>query len=133
MFNWLARPNKASAGQSDLFQARSLERDAATDRERTKSIMEAIEAALQGAEHEFAGLKVRIDDVLARAAVTVGSAADEYLEREPHRSYHQNLFDAEIMNGQRRLDELAKLIGHLKFLRAAALSRFTDFEPHRQS
>jgi len=90
-------------------------------------VIQAIERALQAAEEERDGLKGRVEGVLARAAVTVGTASDEYLDREPHRNHHQNLFDTEIINGQRRLDELAKLIGHFKFLRAAALSRFPDY------
>jgi len=90
-------------------------------------VIQAIERALQAAENERDGLKGRVEGVLARAAVTVGTASDEYLDREPHRSHHQNLFDTEMITGQRRLDELAKLIGHFKFLRAAALSRFPDY------
>jgi hypothetical protein len=34
-----------------------------------------------------------------------------------------------VVNGDRRLKELALTIGHLKFLKAALLSRFPDFKP----
>jgi HD superfamily phosphodiesterase len=111
------------------FKARSPERDAETDRARIGSIMAAIDAALEAAESEQAGLSRRVEDVLARAAVTLGNGTDEYLEREALDNYHQDLFDKEILNGQRRLKELATEISHFKFMKAAVLSRFPDFKP----
>jgi hypothetical protein len=42
---------------------------------------------------------------MARAAVTLGNGTDEYLERNTRDSHHQDLFSAEISNGQRRLKE----------------------------
>ena len=111
----------------DGFKARSAERDSETDRERVGSVVAAIESALQAAENEHAGLSRRVEDVLARAAVTFGNATDEYLEREPLDSHHQDLFAAEILNGQRRLHDLATEIAHFKFMKAAVLSRFPDY------
>ena len=111
------------------FKARSVGRDAETDRSRVGSILEAIENALHAAEQEQSGLGRRVEDVLARAAVTLGNGTDEYLEREALDSHHQNLFGAEIANGQRRLNELAAAITHFKFLKAATLSRFPDYRP----
>ena len=111
------------------FKARSVERDVETDRSRVGSIMTVIEAALSAADHEQSGLNRRVGDVLARAAVTLGNASDEYLEREPLDSHHQNLFGTEISSGQRRLKELGNEITHFKFLKAAILSRFPDFKP----
>ena len=108
------------------FRARSADRDAETDRSRVGSILDAIEGAIRAAEQEQAGLNGRVEDVLARAAVTLGNDSDEYLEREPLDSQHQDLFSAEISNGQRRLKELAASISHFKFLKAATLSRFPD-------
>ena len=110
------------------FKARSVDRDAETDSSRVGSILEAIENALHAAEQEQVGLSRRVEDVLARAAVTMGNDSDEYLEREPLDSHHQNLFGAEISNGQRRLKELAGTITHFKFLKAATLSRFPDYK-----
>ena len=112
----------------DDFRARSAERDAEADSARIESVLTAIDGALRSTEDEHSGLSSRVDDVLARAAVTVGTATDEYRDREPHRSHHQNLFDAEIANGQRRLKELSTMIGHLRFMRAALLSRFPDLK-----
>ncbi len=74
-------------------------------------------------------LNRRVDDALARAAVTFGNGTDEYLEREPLDNYHQHLFEADISNGQRRLKELASTIAHLRFVKAAMLMRFVDFRP----
>jgi hypothetical protein len=111
------------------FKARSAERDAATDRVRIEAVITAIDAALQEAEREQAGLNRRVDDALARASVTFGNGTDEYLEREPLDNYHQDLFAADISNGQRRLKELASTISHLKFVKAAMLTRFPDFKP----
>jgi hypothetical protein len=111
------------------FQARSAERDAETDRLRVGSILEAIEHALNEAEQEQSGLYRRVEDVLARAAVTLGNGTDEYLEREALDSHHQDLFTTEIANGQRRLQELATAITHFRFLKAATLSRFPDHKP----
>jgi hypothetical protein len=111
------------------FRARSPERDAETDRSRVSSIIEAVEHALHAAEQEQSGLSQRVEDVLARAAVTLGNGTDEYLEREPLDSHHQNLFSSEISNGQCRLRELATSITHFKFLKTAIMSRFPDFKP----
>lgn len=109
------------------FRARSPERDAETDHARIEPIMAAIEEALQAAEREQSGLNRRVEDVLARAAVTIGNGDDEYLEREPLDNHHHALFDTEIQNGQRRLKELNSSIAHFRFLKAAMLSRFPEF------
>ncbi len=93
------------------------------------SILLAVETALAAAEAEQSGLTRRVDDFLARAAVTFGNDTDEYLTREALDSQHQDLFDNEISNGQRRLQELALTISHFKFLKTAILSRFPDFKP----
>lgn len=81
------------------FRARAADRDAETDGSRVSSILRAIENALHAAGLERSGLNRRVEDVLARAAVTMGNGTDEYLEREPLDSYHQDLFSAEISNG----------------------------------
>ncbi len=109
------------------FKARSADRDAQTDRSRVSAVLAAIEDALKAAEQEQSGLARRVEDVLARAAVTLGNGTDEYLEREALDSHHQDLFSTEISNGQRRLKELATAITHFKFLKSAVLSRFPDY------
>jgi hypothetical protein len=111
------------------FKARTIERDAETDRVRIDAFMVAIDAALRDAEREQVGLGRRVDDALARASVTFGNGTDEYLEREPIDSHHQDLFAADISNGQRRLKELANTIAHLRFIRTAMLTRFPNLKP----
>ncbi|MBR1092307.1 hypothetical protein JQ621_33090 [Bradyrhizobium manausense] len=116
----------SSRSKDAQFRARSPERDQDTDQQRVAAILEAVETALGQAEREHAGLNRRVDDVLARAAVTLGNGTDEYLERESLDSHHQDLFDAEIENGQRRLRELSASISHFKFLKTALLTRFPE-------
>jgi hypothetical protein len=115
--------------EGDQFKVRSPRRDEDTDRQRVAVVMNAIETALSAAEGEQKGLNERVEEVLARAAVTVGTASDEYLDREPLDTHHQGLFSEEISSGQRRLKSLADTITHFKFLRAAVLSRFPDYKP----
>jgi hypothetical protein len=109
------------------LKTRSADRDAETDRSRVNSILEAIENALTAVEQEQSGLSRRVEDVLARAAVTIGDGTDEYLERDALDNHHQELFSIEISSGERRLRELATAITHFKFLKVAVLSRFPDF------
>jgi hypothetical protein len=110
------------------FKTRPTDLDVETNRLRVGSILLAIETALASAEAEQSGLTRRVDDFLARAAVTFGNGTDEYLTREALDSHHHDLFDKEISNGQRRLQELVHTITHFKFLKAATLSRFPDFK-----
>ena len=131
MFNLFLRARAHNYLQDRLghraFKTRSADRDAETDRSRVNSIVEAIENALKAAEQEQSGLSRRVEDVLARAAVTIGNGTDEYLERDALDNHHQDLFSIEISSGERRLSELATAISHFKFLKVAALSRFRDF------
>jgi len=121
MFQFLSKSRA-----SDQFKSRSPGRDAETDRARVGAILDAIKQALSEATTEHTGLKTRIDDVLARAAVTVGNDTDEYLTRDAADTQYQNLLGLEIANGQLRLSELEASIAHYRFLKAALLSRFPD-------
>jgi hypothetical protein len=112
-----------------FFKARSAGRDAETDRARAESIFRSIEDALEDAKAEHAGLTSRVNDVLARAAVTMGNDSDEYLTRDPEDNHYQNLLGTEIKNGQRRLTELGLTIGHFQFLKMALITRFPDLKP----
>jgi hypothetical protein len=123
---------KARSGHQN-FKARAADRDAETDRARVGAVLEAVETALHAAEQEQSGLHRRVEDVLARAAVTIGNDSDEYLEREALDSHHQDLFSREISNGQRRLKELANSITHFKFLKTAIMSRFPDLARDKRS
>ncbi|HMM89204.1 hypothetical protein [Bradyrhizobium sp.] len=110
------------------FQARSAGRDSATDRIRATSIFRSIEEALEGAKAERIGLEARINDALARSAVTLGCDSDEYLTRDPEDNHFQNLLGTEAADGQRRLNELGATIRHFQFLKAAIVTRFPEFD-----
>lgn len=111
------------------FRARSPERDAETDRDRLDAVYGAIAQALGSAEAEQAGLTKRVDDVLARAAVTFGNGDDEYLTRENLDSHHLDLFETEIQNGQRRLRELKASIAQFSAVKATFMAQFPDYRP----
>lgn len=67
------------------------------------------------AEAERATVSLRIDDVLARAAVTSGNDVDEYVTRDSLDIHHQNLLDTEISDGRLRLGQLSQNIKHFRF------------------
>jgi hypothetical protein len=94
--------------------------------------MAALQKVLDDAEKEKVGLGRRVDDALARSAVTLGNDTDEYLDRDPRDDYYQTLFNSEISNGERRLSELATMISHLRFIKSAMLTRFSDPLPPPQ-
>jgi hypothetical protein len=114
---------------NSLFKARSANRDAEADYSRTESVYRTIEEALKTAEAEHFGLIARVQDVLARCAISLGNGTDEYLTRESADNIIQNQFDRDIRSGQRRLEQLSLQISAFKFLRATLMSRFPDFEP----
>jgi hypothetical protein len=120
------------ARADNYFRARSASRDTETDHARALSIFRSIEDALEAANAEHAGLTSRINDVLARAAVTLGNDSDEYLTRDPEDNHYQNLLGAEIANGQRRLNELKEAIGHFQFLKVALITRFPGLKPRTE-
>lgn len=114
------------AHRGKRFKARSAARDESTDAERLKPVLTSIEMALAAATAEWSGLNGRIDEVLARAAVTHGNESDEYLTRDASDSRHQDAFNDEISNGQRRLAQLSQHIERLKLLRATFNQQFPD-------
>ena len=69
-----------------------------------------------------------MDDVLARASISVGNDTDEYLDREPHRTAALNFFDQEMARGESRLKELGTMIAHFKFVKTAMLTRFPELK-----
>ncbi|GEC16814.1 hypothetical protein [Nitrobacter winogradskyi] len=107
-----------------LFRTRSDARNIDSDQARLRPVAEAIESAIKIAEAERIGLNRRLEDALARAAVTFGNGTDEYLERDAADNKLQDLLSTEIKNGERRLIELETQIGHLKFLHTAMTTRF---------
>jgi hypothetical protein len=106
------------------FRARSASRNTETDRTRVSSIFRSLE----GAKAEQAGLKARIDDSVARSAVTLGNDSDEYLTRDPVDDHYQNLLGTEMAEGQRRLTELEVTMTHIQFLKKELVTRFPGFD-----
>ena len=115
-----------SGGAGKLFKARAAGRDAKIDRTRLLPIQQSIDAALASAEAEHSGLSRRINDVVARAAVTLGNDTDEYISRDPRDNENQTLLDHQIIVGNKRLGQLVEMISHLKFLQTVFRARFQD-------
>ena len=122
-------PAFLGARDSHQCKARSLDRDAETDLGRAVGVLRAIEHALEQTEAEYTGLRSGIDDAIARAALTAGNDADEYLTRDPEDSHYLDLLGTEIANGQRRLNELDMAMVHFKFLKTSLMTRFPDLTP----
>jgi hypothetical protein len=114
------------------FRVRSAARDSAKDASRLDLLFRAIEEGVTSAEAEYSGLKIRIEDVLARAAITLGNGSDEYLTREPDDARLQNELGEQIVSGQLRLRDIEHQIKAFKFLKAAFLTRFPDFTTMRR-
>ena len=111
-----------------LFRTRSANRDAETDYSRIAPVFRSIEDALKAAEAEHVGLSERVQDVLARASISLGNGTDEYLTRDPIDTGFQIAFDREIKTGQLRLEQLSYQIRNFRALNAALKTRFPDFE-----
>jgi hypothetical protein len=84
---------------------------------------------LQDGEQEQAKLSIRVEGLLARASVTMGNATDEYLDRDELDRRHQRRFDAEIAQGQQRLQDLGIRIANLRSLKVTALSMLRNDLP----
>jgi len=111
---------------TEAFRARSPERDTAKDHEAVRSVAAAIDQVLEKAEAERAGLKNRIDTVLAQAAIVGGNDIDDYLTRTEERAKMLRDSDAEIRRGEERLKVIEQNISHFNFLKNALQSRFPD-------
>jgi hypothetical protein len=112
--------------QADMFKVRSPERDRRADAARLGSIVASIDSVMQSSQAEREGLERRLNDVLARAALTGGNDTDEYLDRELANMRLQHGFDLEIANGERRLRDLETNIARLKALKASLAASFPD-------
>jgi hypothetical protein len=106
------------------FKARARERDADNDSRAVKSVADAIDLVLKQAEAEQTGLKTRMDDVIARAAVAGGNDTDEHMTRSDDLAEMLRNSDTEIKRGQERLSTIEKNISHFRFLKTALQSRF---------
>jgi len=106
------------------FNVRSIRRDVETDASRLEAIYAPIEQALRNTTAEREGLSRRIEDVLARAAVTQGNDTDEYLMRDSLDGQSQNMFNSQIAEGQRRLAKLSNDIEGFQQLKRVFESEF---------
>ena len=112
--------------RSEAFQARSPERDAAKDHDAVRSVAAVLDQVLAQAEAERAGLKNRIDTVLAQAAIVGGNDIDDYVTRDEDRATMLRDSDAEIRRGEERLKVIEQNIAHFQFLKSALQTRFPD-------
>jgi hypothetical protein len=111
-----------------FFKTRSADRDTETDYLRVGRVARSIGQALKAAQAEYFGLDNRMQEVLARASISLGNGSDEYFDREPADTHLLNLFDEEIFRGQRRLEELSQQIKKLEALEATLIAGFPDFK-----
>ncbi len=111
-----------------LFRTRAPARDQELDYQLVGRVASAIDEALQMVEAQREGLKRRLDDVIARAAIVGGNDVDDFLTRDEARSALLAVSDDEIARGQARLKLLDEQLAHFSFLKAALETRFPDFK-----
>ncbi len=115
------------SGSDGPFRTRAPGRDQELDNELVGQVASAIDEALQKVEAQRDGLKRRLDDVIARAAIVGGNDLDDCLSRDEARSSLLAASDGEIARGQARLKTLDEQLAHFKFLKTALQTRFPDF------
>ena len=115
------------SGQDSPFRTRAPARDQDLDNQLVGQVASAIDEALQRVEAQRDGLKRRLDDVIARAAIVGGNDLDDFLSRDEARSTLLAASDGEIARGQARLKTLDEQLSHFKFLKAALQTRFPEF------
>lgn len=111
------------------FKHRSSERDLETDLARVGRVADLLNAELSSAEKERDGLRRRLDDLWARAAISQGNDSDEYLTRDDERTKHLDFFDAQIRSAEDRLEQLEQSVTHFRFLKDELSRRFSDRVP----
>jgi hypothetical protein len=111
------------------FRTRALSRDQDLDDQLVGQVATAIDKAVQEVEAQRDGLKRRLDDVIARAAIVGGNDLDDLLTRDEARATLLAASDSEIARGQERLKTLDEQLSHFRFLKDALQSRFPDFNP----
>ncbi|WP_024517831.1 hypothetical protein [Bradyrhizobium sp. Tv2a-2] len=110
------------------FRTRAPARDQELDNQLVGQVASAIDDALQKIEAQRDGLKRRLDDVIARAAIVGGNDLDDFLTRDEARASLLAASDDEIARGQVRLKTLDEQLSHFRFLKAALQTRFPDFK-----
>ena len=115
------------------FRTRAPGRDQELDNELVGQVASAIDEALRSVESQRDGLKRRLDDVIARAAIVGGNDLDDCLTRDEARSTLLAASDGEIARGQARLKTLDEQLSHFRFLKTALQTRFPDFRADGES
>jgi hypothetical protein len=110
------------------FRTRAPVRDQELDTQLVGQVASAIDEALQKVEAQRDGLKRRLDDVIARAAIVGGNDLDDFQTRDEARSSLLAASDDEIARGQARLKTLDEQLSHFRFLKTALQTRFPDFK-----
>lgn len=100
-----------------------------TDRARVQRVADLLNAEILSAEKERDGLRRRLDDLLARAAISQGNDTDEYLTRDDALTEHLNLFDTQMRGAESRLKQLDESIVHFRFLKDELSRRFPGLAP----
>jgi hypothetical protein len=106
-----------------VFQVRSPERDAKTDRERIHSLGRAINIAIDSIRSEKEALQKRVDEARDRAGLAAGTDVDEYVYRDPKDLTRVRDYERQMAQGNRRLTELQRQLDGLRKVRDA----FTQF------
>jgi uncharacterized protein (DUF342 family) len=109
-----------------LFQFRSVQRDARTDRERIGSVVQAIDAAVGSALREREALRDRVGAARDLASFAVGTGDDEYLTREPRDKSRIKEYEQQMAVGEKRLQELDQQIASLEALQALSRRHFPE-------
>ena len=99
-----------------LFQVRSAQRDAQTDRARIGSVVQAINAAVGSAQKERDALRTRVSEARDLASFAVGTGNDEYLTREAKDKSRLKEYERQMTIGEQRIRELDHQIADLAAL-----------------
>ena len=113
-------PTKEEARLKRLFQVRSPQRDAETDRERLGSVVDAINTAVGSARSEREALRARVNDARDLASFAVGTGSDEYLTREAKDTSRIAEYERQMSVGEKRIAELDRQIEGLTALQELA-------------
>lgn len=108
------------------FLTRSADRETDADLERIDPIRRTISSALQSLESEQDGFRKRIAETTMRAALIAGNDMDNQADREPADTLILKDYDEQIRRAEARLNKLNDLISHLKFIRAAVVTRLGE-------
>jgi hypothetical protein len=111
-------------GNMARFRTRPEASDQYADLTKVLQVVRAIDAAVSASRSEREGLCRRLSDALSSAAVLTGNGIDEYLERDAADTRRLREYEAEIANGQRRLDRLDDAIAQFERLKSELTAHF---------